>query len=604
MTIRRGGLAGTVRVGLLDWLASWLQNSPAGLVVVALVVGLGAGCGAIVFRYLITWCTLVFSGHPDPSAAGHASNPLLPGLGMWYVMLVPVIGGLIYGPLVEFFAPEARGHGVPEVMLAVAQRGGRIRPQVAAVKALASALCIGSGGSVGREGPIVQVGSALGSTIGQVLHMPSTRLRLLVACGAAGGISATFNAPIAGVLFALELILRDFEAQAFGVVVLASVAANVVGRAAFGSAAFLVLPPFTMASVWEFALYAGLGLLAALTGVAFIRILYALEDLGDWLWHGPEWLRPVVGGLVLGLLILVLPEMYGVGYPVLEHAVRGDYGVPFLVLLVGAKIVATSMTIAIGGSGGVFAPSLFMGATLGMAYGQIMHALLPGIAHSAGAYGLVGMGAVFAAASRAPITSLLIIFEMTGDYQVILPLMFSIALAVPLSHLFSEDTIYTAKLRRRGIDVSRAQPLNPMATLMVRDAMKPALHAVSTDMPIRQAISRVTGDGTDALAVVDEHGRYRGVITARRLEQTLEAGDVGARVGQLTEDVPAITDDQNLEEAVRALSWTDGSGLPVLTADGSRLVGWLTHRDVLRTYDGHREAAHGKRPVRRKGTAR
>ena len=240
------------------------------------------------------------------------------------------------------------------------------------------------------------------------------------------------------------------------------------------------------------------------------------------------------------------------GYPVLEHAVRGDYGVPFLVLLVGAKVVATSLTIAIGGSGSVFAPSLFMGAALGMAYGQVMHALLPGIAHSAGAYGLVGMGAVFAAASRAPITSLLIIFEMTGDYQVILPLMFSIALAVPLSHLFSEDTIYTAKLRRRGIEVDRTQAVNPMATLMVRDAMKPGMHAVSTDTPIREAISRVTGDGRDALAVVDKHGRYRGVITARRLEETLETGDVGAQVGQPTEDVPTITEEQNLEEAVRA----------------------------------------------------
>ena len=601
VTVRQGRLAQALRVGLLDWVAGWLETSPAGLVVVALVVGLGAGAGAIVFRYLITWCTLTFSGHPDPSAAGHVAHPLFPGLGIWYVVLVPVVGGLIYGPLVHFFAPEARGHGVPEVMLAVAQRGGRIRPPVAAVKALASAICIGSGGSVGREGPIVQVGSALGSTIGQVLRLPSTRLRLLVACGAAGGISATFNAPIAGVMFALELILRDFEAQAFGVVVLASVAANVVGRAAFGSAAFLVLPPFSMASVWEFALYAGLGLLAALTGVAFIRILYALEDVGDWLWHGPEWLRPAVGGLALGLLILALPEMYGVGYPVLEHAVRGDYGVPFLLLLLGAKIFATSLTIAIGGSGGVFAPSLFMGATLGMAYGEVLQILLPGIAHSAGAYGLVGMGAVFAAASRAPITSLLIIFEMTGDYQVILPLMFSIALAVPLSHLFSEDTIYTAKLRRRGIEVGPVQQVNPMTTLTVRDAMQPALAVVSKDLSVRQAISRLTRDGREALAVVDQHGQYRGVITARRLDETLEAGDVGAEVGRLAEEVPTVTDDQNLEEAVRALSRTDGSGLPVLTADGARPIGWLTHRDVLRTYNRHRAVPHGKRPAGGKG---
>jgi CIC family chloride channel protein len=584
----------------VDRVAGWLETSPAGLVAVALVVGLGAGAGAIVFRYLITWCTLMFSGHPDPSAIGHMSHPRFAVLGIWYVVLVPIVGGLIYGPLVEFFAPEARGHGVPEVMLAVAQRGGRIRPPVAAIKALASAICIGSGGSVGREGPIVQVGSALGSTIGQVLHLPSTRLRLLVACGAAGGISATFNAPIAGVMFALELILRDFEAQAFGVVVLASVAANVVGRAAFGSAAFLILPPFSVGSVREFALYAGLGLAAALVGVAFIRILYALEDLGDWLWHGPEWLRPAVGGLALGLLILALPEMYGVGYPVLEHAVRGDYGVLFLLLLLGAKVFATSLTIAIGGSGGVFAPSLFMGATLGMAYGQILHYLLPGIAHSAGAYGLVGMGAVFAAASRAPITSLLIIFEMTGDYQVILPLMFSIALAVPLSHLFSEDTIYTAKLRRRGIEVGPAQQVNPMTTLTVRDAMQPALLVVSKDLSVRQAISRLTRDGREALAVVDQHGQYRGVITARRLDETLEAGDVGAEVGRLSEEVPTVSDDQNLEEAVRALSRTDGAGLPVLTADGSRPIGWLTHRDVLRTYNLHRAAPRGKRLAERK----
>lgn len=602
--MERRGSTWALRGGLLDWLADWLQNSPAGLVVIALVVGVGAGVGAIVFRYLITWCTLMFSGYPDASAMGHATHPSFPMFGMWYVVLVPVIGGLIYGPLVEFFAPEARGHGVPEVMLAVAQRGGRIRPPVAAVKALASAICIGSGGSVGREGPIVQVGSALGSTIGQVLHMPSTRLRLLVACGAAGGISATFNAPIAGVIFAMELILRDFEAQAFGVVVLASVAANVVGRAAFGSAPFLILPPFSMASVWEFVLYAGLGLLAAVVGVAFIRVLYGLEDLSDRLWHGPEWLRPAVGGLALGLLILAVPEMYGVGYPVLEHAVRGDYGVAFLLLLVAGKIVATSLTIAIGGSGGVFAPSLFMGATLGMAYGQVLHALLPGIAQSAGAYGLVGMGAVFAAASRAPIASLLIIFEMTGDYQVILPLMFAIALAVPLSHLFSEDTIYTAKLRRRGIDLSRTHPLNPMTTLLVRDAMQAAPPALSMDTPIGEAIRRVTGDGHDALAVVDELGQYRGVITARRLEEALEAGDVGAQVRQLTDEVPAITDDQNLEEAVRALSWTDGAGLPVLAAQGARPIGWLTHRDVLRTYNLHREALYEKWPARRKGPDR
>ncbi len=207
----------------------------------ALLTGVGAGAGAVAFRYLILGFTYLFTGHRDYSAVGHAPNPLVPGLGIWFVVLAPVVGGLIYGPLVARFAPEARGHGVPEVMLAVNRAGGRIRPQVPVVKSLASALCIGSGGSVGREGPIVQIGSALGSVIGQAGRVSESQLRLLVACGAAGGISATFNAPIAGVFFALELILRNFETQSFGLVVVSSVVADAIGRAVFGDHAFLSL---------------------------------------------------------------------------------------------------------------------------------------------------------------------------------------------------------------------------------------------------------------------------------------------------------------------------------------------------------------------------
>ncbi|HKV45849.1 MAG TPA: chloride channel protein, partial [bacterium] len=376
----------------LQRLYDGLRGTPTGLIVLALTVGAGAGLGAVAFRYLILEFTRVFSGHDDYSAAGHAPNPVAPHLGPWFVVLAPVVGGFIYGILIERFAREARGHGVPEVMLAVAERGGRIRPQVAVIKSLASALCIGSGGSVGREGPIVQIGSALGSTLGQIARVPESRLRLLVACGAAGGISATFNAPIAGVFFGLELILRDFEVESFGVVVLASVLADIIGRAAFGAHPFLALPPFHLTSLWEYALYAGLGLLAAGVGLAFIRVLYGTEDLIDSLWRGPEWLRPAVGGIVLGLLLLALPQMYGVGYPVLEQAIRGNYMLWFLLALLVGKILATSLTIGIGGSGGVFAPSLFMGAMLGSAYGQLMHQALPGITGPSGAYGLVGMG--------------------------------------------------------------------------------------------------------------------------------------------------------------------------------------------------------------------
>ncbi|HEY6961333.1 MAG TPA: chloride channel protein, partial [Gaiellaceae bacterium] len=253
---------------------AWLRATAAGLVVLALVVGAGAGVGAVTFRYLILGFTLLFSGHRDVSGAGRAGYGYDHSVGFWFVVAAPVLGGLLYGPLIHAFAREARGHGVPEVMAAVAERGGRIRPQVAVVKSLASALCIGSGGSVGREGPIVQIGSALGSTAGQLTRVGDARLRILVACGAAGGVSATFNAPIAGVFFGLELILRDFEAESFGVVVLASFVAAIIGRAAFGTHAFLHLPHFQLQSPVEYGFYAGLGVLAAVAGVAFIRVLY------------------------------------------------------------------------------------------------------------------------------------------------------------------------------------------------------------------------------------------------------------------------------------------------------------------------------------------
>ena len=229
------------------------------MLALALLVGAGAGLGAVAFRYMIEGFTYVFTGHTQYGTLGRVANPLVPGLGIWFVLFTPIVGGFIFGPLVSRFAPEARGHGVPEVMLAVNRLGGRIRPQVPIVKSLASALCIGSGGSVGREGPIVQIGSALGSVLGQLARVSESRLRLLVACGAAAGISATFNAPIAGVFFALELILRSFDAESFGYVVLSSVTADAIGRAAFGSKSFLTLPGFNFTSPLELVLYAGLG---------------------------------------------------------------------------------------------------------------------------------------------------------------------------------------------------------------------------------------------------------------------------------------------------------------------------------------------------------
>jgi CIC family chloride channel protein len=571
------------RADPLERAYDWVRTTPGGLVALALVVGGGAGAGAIVFRYLILGVTEIFTGYRDYSAAGRASHGWLHGLGPWFVVLAPVVGGLLYGPLIHRFAREARGHGVPEVMLAVAERGGRIRPQVAVVKSLASALCIGSGGSVGREGPIVQIGSALGSTLGQVARVPESRLRILVACGAAGGVSATFNAPIAGVFFGLELILRDFEAESFGVVVLSSFVADIIGRAAFGSQPFLHLPGFELRSPAEYPLYAVLGVLSALAGVAFIRVLYGTEDLADRLWRGPEWLRPAAGGVLLGLVLLALPELYGVGYPPLEDAVRGHLALALILALLVGKIVATSLTIAIGGSGGVFAPSLFMGAMLGSAYGMGVHHLLPGSTAPAGAYGIVGMGAVFAGATRAPITAVIIIFELTGDYRIILPLMFAIALAAGVSSRLSGDTIYTLKLRRRGIDLMRGRGANLMQLLHVREAMQPLPEPLAADTPLGVVVERIAAAPSEGLPVVAEDGAYLGTVGAQQVEEAMRENALDATAGELAQDLPPLRGGQTLEEALTALVRAR-SGLPVVGADEGPPVGWLTQLDVLRAY--------------------
>ena len=568
----------------------WLRGSNPALIPLALFVGAGAGAGAVLFRYLILWVTELATGHADYSNAGRVGSSQFPHLGIYFLLLVPAIGGLLYGPLIDRFAKEARGHGVPEVMYAVSARGGRISPKVAVVKSIASAICIGTGGSVGREGPIVQIGSALGSTVGQRLRVPPARMRLLVACGAAGGISATFNAPIAAVFFALELILGDFASESFGMVVLASVTADVIGRAAFGTRSFLTLPQFHQVAGVEYLFYTVLGLLAAAVGVVFIRVLYGFEDLFDKYWPGPMWLRPATGGVLLGGLLIALPEMYGVGYPILEKSIAGGYSSWFLLLLLVGKLVAVSLTIAIGGSGGVFAPSLFIGAMLGSAYGAGLHDLFPGVAGPAGAYGLIGMGAVFAAASRAPITAVLIIFELTGDYTIVLPLMVAIVLSTIVSRALSKDSIYTLKLSRRGIDLTHRPP-GTLEGITVADAMERVPEPVPEDTTLSELVDRFARDTLETLPVVDSGGAYRGVVTTNEVEEAAES-DLGDLIaGELARTTPTLRTDQPLQDALSTLLASDQHGVPVVAAEDGRVVGWLTHRDVLRAYSERASAA-------------
>ncbi|WP_241840303.1 chloride channel protein [Frankia sp. CcI49] len=547
-----------------------------------MMVGAGVGLAAVGFRWLIVLCTEVFCGREDCSVAGHTANPHVPALGLWFLLLAPVAGGVLYGPLINRFAREARGHGVPEVMYAVAEHDGRIAPRVSAVKSFASALCIGAGGSVGREGPIVQIGSALGSALGQVARVGAERLPVLVACGAGGGIAATFNAPLAGVMFACEVILASFTAEAFGVVVLAAVSASVVGRAVLGSNPFLTLPPFAVRSAADYPLFALLGVFGGVTGVAFTRVLYAVEDGCDRVWRGPEWLRPAVGGLLLGAVLIALPQMYGVGYPVLERAVGGRYGLGLLALLLVGKIVATSLTIGIGGSGGVFAPSLFVGAVTGAAFGLVAHDAAGQLVAPVGAYALVGMGAVFAGAARAPITAVLILFELTGEYTIILPLMAAVVIATLTSALLSHETIYTLKLTRRGVDLDASHQSRRLRNQPITAALGPPPEALPAAVPLRSAAVALARAPHGCLPLVDDAGRYQGVITVKAVADALDVPSRATRsAGHLAVQRPSVTTASSLADALDAFEGASSGGIVVLDPRQGHIVGWITHQSIL-----------------------
>ncbi len=536
--------------------AGWLRDSRAGLFIIALLIGAGSGLGAVVFRYLIYLFTGLATGHDQFGQDGHVGSSHLPWLGLGFFVVIPVIGGLVYGPLIYRYAREARGHGVPEVMAAVAENGGRIRPQVSVVKAVASAVCIGVGGSVGREGPIVQIGSALASGLGQWVRMPESRMRILVACGAAGGIAATFNAPITGVFFGVEIILREFSVDAMFTVMLSAMIADAVAIPFLGDKPFLSgFPPgIALVHPGNYLLVGVLAVAAALIGLLFKSIVYKMEDLWDLAWKNrPEWARPAIGGIALGLVLLAVPQLYGVGYPVMYKAVAGNYVLWFLLVLAAGKIIACSLTLGIGGSGGVFAPSLFIGVTSGMAFGVTAdHILGPGAGQPA-LYAVVAMGAVFASAARAPLTSVASVVELTGDFTLTLPVMLAVAIATATSRGLSYGTSYTTKRLRRGADIDRAAPWRAFGDLRAADAMRP----FPAPLP-------VPGRGTDDDAGQAPPAQLPGPASWRASPQ-------------------AVYESESLTQTLRQLGVYGRDGLPVLSADGRQVQGWITNASVLQS---------------------
>jgi len=364
-------------------------------------------------------------------------------------------------------------------------------------------------------------------------------------------------------------------------VVVASVTASALGRAMLGNQPFLSLPTFSVQHPVEYLYYAVLGLAAGAVGVVFTRVLYLIEDLCDAAWRGPEWLRPAVGGVVLGLLLLVLPQMYGVGYPVLGNAVAGRYAVAFVLLLLVGKMVATSLTIGIGGSGGVFAPSLFVGAMLGSAFGAVAHVVLPG-AGPAGTYALIGMGAVFAGAARAPITAVVIMFELTGEYSIILPMMISIVLATGLAHRLTGDTIYTLKLRRRGVDIGVRETIPHAGRVSIASVMRPVPDALAPEDTFSAAADRLSRVDGGVLPVADADGTYLGVVSVRAVSDALAGGGAGQSSADVLVELPVrVTASDPVSAGVEALDSSGLGAIPVFGQDGHEVVGWFDYPTAL-----------------------
>lgn len=550
--------------------------------VIAAFIGILSGYGAVLFRLMIKLGQYAFYRNTHDILTFAYSLPV------YYLVGLPSLGGLLVGLIVRFGASEARGHGVPEVMEAVALRDGRIRKRVAAVKILASAVCIGSGGSVGREGPIVQIGSSLASTISQVFKVSRVRQKTMVGCGAAAGIAATFNAPIAGVLFALEILLGDFGLASFSPVVLASVTATTISRHYFGDFPAFVIPTYQLKSLWEFALYPFLGLLAGVVGVIFITTLYKTEDLFDAV-KMPQWLKPALGGFFLGLILLKWPHVFGVGYGAINEALLNDLPGLFLLSLVFVKIAATSITLGSGGSGGIFAPSLFIGAMAGGFFGWAVNLLFPGVTASPGAYALVGMGAVVAGTTHAPITAILIIFEMSGNYKIILPMMITSILSAIVAVSLKKGSIYTIKLLRRGVDVSGGMEQNILKTLRVREFMTDDVATVPESMTLVNLINTFKTQNASYLHVVNENNDLTGIISFRDIRALLEEQDLHHLVvarDVATTNVETVRPSDSMLVALEIMGEKGISQLPVVGGeDGKEVIGTLRHKDVIAAYD-------------------
>ncbi len=554
------------------------------MIIVAIIIGIMGGFAAIGIRALIEG----ISNLSFPGTGNYLENVISTN---WYwIILIPAIGGLFVGPLIYFFAPEAKGHGVPEVMQAILLHGGTIRPRVALIKALASAISIGTGGSVGREGPIIQIGSSIGSSVGQFFKLPSSRLKTLVGCGAAAGIAAAFNAPIAGALFAVEIILMDFAVAQFSPIVISSVMATVISHSFEGDFAAFTVPAYEYVSPYEIGFYFILGAISGLVSYLFIKLLYLAEDYFDNKLNIPEYVKPVIGGLAIGLIALFYPQVMGVGYDTINIALYGKMIWYVAFALIFVKIIATSLTLGSGGSGGIFAPSLFMGAMLGAFFGYFVHLLFPHISAGPGAYALVAMGGLVAGTTRAPVTAIIIVFELTNDYHIILPLMITVVISTILSSKLTRESIYTLKLVLRNIHIKEGTASNIMEAIFVNEVYTNDYDSINISDNFSTVVNKVIQGRGRKFPVVDNNNNLKGIILVSTIKDYLfekdELKDILIASDLLSPNFDTVTPEDNCQTALDKMKKYDFEGLPVVDSkDKKKVIGMIWRKDIQDAYD-------------------
>ena len=574
---------------------SLFRHHRFGLYILAVLVGLASGLGAVLFRLGIDAWSQLLSGADDYSVSMGPSVGILAPLGPWFVLVAPVLSGLVMGPLMSRLGRTPTGHGVAGVIWSTRHGDGTMAPLPALAATTSAALTIGGGGSVGPEGPIAELGASTASIIGSRLRLPKLSIRHLAAAGTAAGIAAAFNAPLAGAFFALEVVLMGFSADAFIVIVLACVSSTVLSHHLLGTTLSLSLPYLDLSGDAQLGWVALLGVVGGGTGIGFMRLRFIMLDVLTRVWQRlgvPIWARPGLGGLAVGVTVLVLPEIYGESSATLNRALTGRYALTLLLVLCVAKMLATSLTLGMGFVGGVFAPSLFIGGTLGAAFGTLV---APSYAPASGVFGVIGMGAVFAGAARAPMTAVLLIIEMTGQHALLLPLMLATVLATFISRFLSRGTLFTEELRRRGEDVE-----DPMTTTLLGRTHASRLMVdpptmVEATAPLSEAASLMSRRGVSSLPVVaagrDGTRELLGCVTAAQLAGALlsdESDDASARPTTVA-DLPLVRDrllcEDEATDVLEALTGTRLEGLPVVArvsgSGAEELVGWVSQRVVV-----------------------